>query len=70
MMVNKIASRLRFCLRGVPAQSCGWGDKSSEWPRYGNIWHVIMAKPWQIPPLKWVPATVLWYFRARCFQKQ
>ena len=42
----------------------GWGGKSSEWPRYGNICHVIIAKPWQIPSLKWVSATVSWYFRA------
>ena len=36
----------------------------------GNICHIITTKPWQIPSLKWVPATVYWYFRARSFQKQ
>ena len=58
---------LRFCSRGALAQSCGVSGKSSEWPQYGNVWYVIMAKPWQIPSLKWIPATVLWYSRARCF---
>ena len=52
MMVNKIACRRIFCSREAIAQSWWWRDKSSEWPRYGNICHVIMAKPWQIPSLK------------------